>query len=311
MNGNGKNNKTTKENFFEYLKYHPISGKLGILLLVGLFVAIIISLLAGKTYFLNIWQIGYLFLFWFPLVPIALKTRNKYAVYFAIAPFVVLLFFIVMYLFFTIILPILNINIFELINSMTKERPLVGALFILAIIIVPFMFFIYLLIKYQKSDVWFQSLWVSGGGVIVKTADKIYSTQDGYSERPYSNQMKISDLNFSDVENFVKLLAKNLIIINWKNRENSVKMWLLVRRSFIEYLDVFYSENIGSWIEINKDGKLVVFIAKPDYKSIYREVTYHTLCQTIAEKFEQSFVEFAKGSKDNKINAIKILKGEK
>jgi len=55
----------------------------------------------------------------------------------------------------------------------------------------------------------------------------------------------------------------------------------------------------------------VVFIAKPDYKIIGKEITYHILCSNIAEKFEQSFTEFAKGSNDSKINSIKILKGEK
>ncbi|PKP56711.1 MAG: hypothetical protein CVT88_09895 [Candidatus Altiarchaeales archaeon HGW-Altiarchaeales-1] len=245
-----KSNKTITENFFEYLRYHPISSKSFILYFLGLLGAIIIFFLTGETYIFSIVQITCtLLLFWFLVVPIALKTRSKYMVYSTLFPFVFLGLFIVAYLFFMLI----NINIAELIKLLVREQPLVGAFVMLAIILGSVAFFIYLLIKYQKSDVWFQSLWIQEGGVIVKTADKIYSTQDGYSERPYSCQMKISNLNFSDIENFAKLLAKNLIIINWKNRENSVKMWLLVRRSFITYFDVFYSENLGSWIEINKD----------------------------------------------------------
>lgn len=309
MNGAGKRNKTITEKFFEYFKYHPVSGILIFLFIIGYAGAFALAILLKMTYAVNYYIILYGFLSWLPSIPIALKTKNKYSVYTAVAPVMILLFLFAVYLSARLFFEITKINIDLM--QMTKEQPVIISSIILVLIFGFFVFLIYLSIKYQKSDMWIQSLWVRKGGVIVNTAEKIYSTQDGYSERPYSYQMKISDLNFSDIESFAKLLAKNLIIVNWKNRENSIKMWLLVRKNFIEYLDVFYSENLGSWIEINKDGKLTVFIAKPDYKNIYREVTYHTLCQNIAEKFEQSFIEFAKGSKDNKINAIKILRGEK
>ncbi len=309
MNGTEKRNKTITEKFFEYFRYHPVSGILTFSVIIGYAGVFALAILLNMPYVINYYFVIYSFLFWFPSIPVALKTKNKYSIYTAIAPAIILLFLFAIYLFARLFFEITKININLM--QMTKEQPVILSLIILVLVFGFFAFLIYLLIKYQKSDMWIQSLWVQKGGVIVNTAEKIYSTQDGYSERPYSYQMKISDLNFSDIENFSKLLAKNLIIINWKNRENSIKMWLLVRKNFIEYLDIFYSENLGSWIEINKEGKLTVFIAKPDYKNIYREVTYHTLCQMIAEKFEQSFIEFAKDSKDNKIYAIKILRGEK
>ncbi|PKP57989.1 MAG: hypothetical protein CVT89_03575 [Candidatus Altiarchaeales archaeon HGW-Altiarchaeales-2] len=179
---------------------------------------------------------------------------------------------------------IISAIISKAIILMTREQPLFGALLITAVIVG----FFGLWMKYSKSEFGIQDVWIQKGGVIGNAASQIYSTQDRYSERPYSYQMKISGLNFSDIENFAKFLAKNLIIINWKNRENSVKMWLFVTRSFISYFDIFYSK-----------------------KFIGKEVTYHVLCQTIADKFERAFIEFAKGSKDNKFNAIKILRGEK
>ncbi|GEM_PF-3083195 len=311
MNETGKSNKTITENFFEYLRYHPISSKLQILFFVGCLGILIASFLFPNiSSFMSfpIW-IVYFFLMWLPIVPIALKTRSKYAISLAIAIIGFLLLFILLSVIQYLFPDIISAIISKAIILMTREQPLFGALLITAVIVG----FFGLWMKYSKSEFGIQDVWIQKGGVIGNAASQIYSTQDGYSERPYSYQMKISGLNFSDIENFAKFLAKNLIIINWKNRENSVKMWLFVTRSFISYFDIFYSknENLGTWIEINKEGKIIVFIAKPDYKNIYREVTYHTLCKNLAEKFEQSFIEFAKGSKDDKINSVKILKGEK
>ena len=311
MTGTVKGNKTITEKFFEYLKYHPVSGRLLILFFVGYLSAITVSVLFENSRIISFYQIAYFFLLWFPSVPIALKTRNKYSIYTAIGPVIVLLFLFVSYVFTYLFFAVTKINIDVI--SMTKEQPVILALFILTIIFGFFVFLVYLAIKYQKSGMWIHSLWVQKGGVLGNTADGIYSSADGYSERPYSHRMKSSGLDFSVMENFAKLLAKNLIIVNWKNRENSVKMWFITRKNFIEYLDVFYSENLGSWIELNKDGKLTVFIAREDYKNIYREVTYHILCRNIAEKFEQSFMEFANGrgnNENNKLNSIKILRGD-
>ncbi len=294
--------------FFEYLNYHPISGTLFMLFFVGYILAFILAFSLNMPYAVNFYQIIIPLFFWLPYIPIALKTRNKYAVYGAIAPFAVFAFFIIIFLIIDIFFAVTGININPM--HIAKEQPVILAIIILTIIFGFFGLLIYLAIKYQKSNLWIHSLWMQKGGVLCDTASKIYSTTDGYSERPYLHGEKINNLNFSDIGDFAKLLAKNLIIINWKHRENSVKMWLLVRKNFIEYLDLFYSENLGSWIEINRDGKVIVFIAKQDYKNIYREVTYHTLCQTIAGKFEESFVEFAKGGENNKMNSIKILRGD-
>ena len=75
-----KTNKSLKEKVAGYLRYHPVSGKLLILVFIGYLTAIIISVSVGTTYITSGYQIAFfLLVFWLPSVPIALKTKNKYS----------------------------------------------------------------------------------------------------------------------------------------------------------------------------------------------------------------------------------------
>ncbi len=106
--------------------------------------------------------------------------------------------------------------------------------------------------------------------------------------------------------------------MDWDTNENSITLYPpLFLEDFFTSISYMLSltfqkirKNKISWIKISSDGQIIVFISDEDYKRITRLVAYHILCRRLAEKFERAFIEFAKGSKDNKINAIKILKGE-
>ncbi|PKP61361.1 MAG: hypothetical protein CVT88_00345 [Candidatus Altiarchaeales archaeon HGW-Altiarchaeales-1] len=160
--------------------------------------------------------------------------------------------------------------------------------------------------------------------LVVTSGCEIDSHLDGYSQRPFSmesnaikeifrddkNTLKLNFMKIS--ENFAKTMGKDLIFMDWKVSENEALFYPVVFPMSQIYL-MFHSlrKNKLSWIKINNEGRITVFVSKDDYKKILEQVTYHALCRNIAEKFERAFIEFAKGSKDNKFNAIKILRGEK
>ncbi|PKP57987.1 MAG: hypothetical protein CVT89_03565 [Candidatus Altiarchaeales archaeon HGW-Altiarchaeales-2] len=155
--------------------------------------------------------------------------------------------------------------------------------------------------------------------MIIKEGEQIDILTDGYSQRPFSKESEaIKNVeNFkNNVENFAKILGKEGIIMDWNTKENSITLFPSI---FIEdffasvshMIQLIFRKKKLSMVKISSEGQITVFISDDDYKRITRPVAYHLLCRGLAEKFEQSFVEFAKGSKDDKINAIKILKGEK
>jgi len=305
-----KTNKSLKERIAEYRRYHPVSSIIfGSVILMWL-LGIILSYIMND---IRIFQVSYcaypILVFWLPMVPIAIKTHARYYVIGALSPFIFAAFFGI----FEVTKEIIDVDVFGLfismINEMVKENSVLAALLIVGMVIGLFGLFAYFGLKTQRHTIWFL-----GGGFMGKIADEVHSTRNGYTQRPYTYQMKYeSDIDLSEIDEFCKLLAKDFIIINWRFKEDSVKMWITARRDIITYLDVFYSGNLGSWIKINKDKKITVFVSREDYKNIYREVTYHTLCQNIAEKFERAFIEFTKGggnNENNKINSIKILRGE-
>lgn len=301
-----KTNKSLKERIAEYRRYHPVSSTIfGSVIFIWL-LGFMISYLMKDIRIFQICYLAYpLLVFWLPMVPIAIKTHTRYYVIGALSPFI----FAAVIGIFEVTKAIIDIDVFSLfismINEMVKENSVLAALLIVGIVIGLFGLFAYFGLKTQHHTVWFL-----GGGFMGKIADEVHSIQDGYTQRPYTYQMKHESIDLSEIDEFCKLLAKNFIIINWKYTKESVKMWITARRDMISYLDVFYSENLGSWIKIDVAGEIIVFVSRDDYKNIYREVTYHTLCRNIAEKFEQSFIEFAKAGENNKINSIKILRGE-
>ncbi|ODS39444.1 MAG: hypothetical protein A7316_05515 [Candidatus Altiarchaeales archaeon WOR_SM1_86-2] len=297
-------NKSLKEKIAWYRRYHPVSSIILASVIVMGIIGLILSVIMNDIRIFQICYLAYpLLVFWLPMVPIAIKTHKRYYVIGAILPFILGAIIIVV----DFICEFVNIDIIGLFISITKEmvgrNPVILALLIIGIVFGLFGLFAYFGLKTQRYTTWFL-----GGCVVGKIADDIHSTQDGYTERPHTYKMKHgSDIDLSHIDEFCKLLAKNFIIINWRCEEESVKMWITARRDMLTYLDVFYCGNLGSWIRMGKNGKITVFVSREDYKNIYREVTYHTLCRNIAEKFEQSFIEFANGNKEN---SIKILRGD-
>ncbi len=152
--------------------------------------------------------------------------------------------------------------------------------------------------------------------IVIREGEKIDVLTDDYSERPYTKESEvireiIKNLNFKEISlRFAKLLGKEGIIIDYVAYDGRIKMF----PTFPFDGDIgalLFLKKRDSYIEINKTGSITVFVSKPDYLQIVLPVSHSMLCRNIAEKFEQSFIEFAKDSKDNKGNAIKILRGEK
>jgi hypothetical protein len=155
--------------------------------------------------------------------------------------------------------------------------------------------------------------------LVVTTGIEIDSQLNGYSQRPYSRESeviknKLKNLDFREItEKFAREAGKELIFRDWKI-DDGTAIFYPTGNSFIftEIYSIFSSirKSKPSSIKLNDTGGITVFVSKNDYDKLLEPVTYHILCQNISEKFEQSFIEFAKGSEENKINAVKILRGE-
>ncbi len=152
---------------------------------------------------------------------------------------------------------------------------------------------------------------------VVSTGIDIDSQLDGYSQRPYSKESddiknKLKDLNFKKItEKFARVAGKELIFMDWKIDDNAA-IFYPTPNSFI-YTEIFsifssFKKSKPSSIKLDNNGRITVFISKKDYDRIVDPVTYHILCRGVNDKFEESFLEFAN---NNKMNSIKILRGEK
>ena len=161
--------------------------------------------------------------------------------------------------------------------------------------------------------------------LIVSAGLDMDSQLDGYSQRPFSKESAAIkeifkagennlNLNFKKIaDDFGKTTGKKMILMDWKINDNEavfypVTAYLLIVQIYL-ILPSLGKDKI-SWIKLNSGGRITVFVSKGDYDRILEKVTYHTLCQILIERFERAFIEFAKGNKDSRINAIKILKGE-
>jgi len=154
------------------------------------------------------------------------------------------------------------------------------------------------------------------GNLVVTAGLDIDSRMNGYSQRPHSKESdaiknKLKNLNFMKLaDDFGKTMGKELIFMDWKINGNDVIFYPITADLMItQFYSIFPSlgKDKISWIKLNSEGTITVFVSKGDYDRILEQATYHILCQNIAEKFEESFIEFAKGNKEN---AIKILRGE-
>lgn len=151
--------------------------------------------------------------------------------------------------------------------------------------------------------------------IVVKEGEKIDERLDGYSQRPYSRKINIPVNDFKDIaEKFAQELGKEFTIFDYDIKENSAVyfpstnvMDLAIYTYWMASIDFLFNKKRFTRVKIAGGGNITVFISKNDYERILEPVTYHTLCKNISEKFEQSFLEFAKGNKDN---SIKILRGD-
>jgi len=181
------------------------------------------------------------------------------------------------------------------------------------IVVVPFFIFLcwWMLFK-MKGE---QEATALYGNLVVTAGMDIDSQMNGYSQRPFSKEsVEIKNMlnkNFKNkVDNFGKTMGKELIFMDWKINENDaifypVTAYLMIAQFYSIFLSL--GKDKISWIKLNSEGKITVFVSKGDYDRILEEVTYHTLCRIIAERFERAFIESATGNKEN---AIKILRGE-
>ncbi len=150
--------------------------------------------------------------------------------------------------------------------------------------------------------------------LIVTAGSEIDSQLNGYSGRPYSKESKLIKNNLKNsnfrklTDDFAKTIGKELIFMDWKI-ENDVAIFYPVVMPISQIYLMFHSlrKSKLSWIKLNSDGRITVFVSKNDYDKILEPVTYHLLCRNLAEKFEESFVEFAKGNTEI---SIKILRGD-
>jgi len=148
--------------------------------------------------------------------------------------------------------------------------------------------------------------------VIIKEGEKIDAMTDGYSERPYSKESAIIKeiKNFKeDSIKFAKMLGKEGIVIDYNVKEDKVIMFPSMPFDFGSG-SLSFPKKRNSFIEIHKNGSIVAFISRSDYLQIILPVSHHLLCQNVTEKFEKSFIEFAKGDKEGAIKILRVNENE-
>jgi len=69
--------------------------------------------------------------------------------------------------------------------------------------------------------------------------------------------------------------------------------------------------NKRSFIKINHDGTAVVFITPEDYKFLKVPISYHLLCEKVAERFKESYELFEQGDNAGALAVFKVEKAVK
>ncbi|MFQ6089411.1 MAG: hypothetical protein ACE5K0_10985, partial [Candidatus Methanofastidiosia archaeon] len=148
--------------------------------------------------------------------------------------------------------------------------------------------------------------------LITDVSDEIDSMTDAYSEIHYTKKSEklLEIFNNKNLEKMMKEYGKTMInngvFIDFDIKKDIAIYYLPTFSIGNIFFNAIFSKSKLSYVTLDIEGLIKIFISKADYESIAEPVTYDTLCKRLAEIFEKSFIKF---STDKIDESVKILVG--
>ncbi|MCK4614371.1 MAG: hypothetical protein KAU14_06180 [Thermoplasmata archaeon] len=124
---------------------------------------------------------------------------------------------------------------------------------------------------------------------------------NGYSQRPVNTMF----LQYGEDEmlQFIRFLLKYVLIWDFKREGKSITLFFRPSARWKLSLKI-----PKSYIKIYSDGKTEVYITPEDYDFLKVPISYHLLCQKVAERIKESYELFEQG---NEAGALGVFRVEK
>ncbi|MCD4735976.1 MAG: hypothetical protein K8R53_08030 [Bacteroidales bacterium] len=204
------------------------------------------------------------------------RSRNIYFLWMAVSLFIVFIF-------------ATDLALFGL-DKMKAEFPALAVGVVLAAIII-----IYIVankkVKWRTRE------------ILELSAMPVSDVQDGFTERPHPlGKIQASGL---EAEAFTTFIKKNLIAIPYI--EDDVPFYSLTS-DYWKQMGIRRSYKDDSWVSMDKNGNINVFIAKGDYLKYKDNFSFDQLCRSMGNLFVEFFTLFKRGDGLQIINRLNNLK---
>ncbi len=127
---------------------------------------------------------------------------------------------------------------------------------------------------------------------------------DGYSSRPAKVDFPKTKKRM--IRRFAIRLMRHYLVHDFTKEKGSFKILFPVSAKAGFSLRRFRGP--FSWLRIGKDGKAQVYITPEDYQFLEVPISYHLLCEKVAERMAESYQLFAQGDKKAALEVFKVEK---
>ena len=139
--------------------------------------------------------------------------------------------------------------------------------------------------------------------ILELSAMPVSDAKDGYTERPHPlGKLQLSRF---EAEAFTAFIRKNLVAIPYT--ENDVTFYSLTN-NYWNQMGFRKDYKHDSWISIDMEGNINVFISKEDYLKFKDKFSFDQLCYSMGNLFIEFFVMFKRGDGIQIIQRLNNLK---
>ncbi len=132
----------------------------------------------------------------------------------------------------------------------------------------------------------------------------VKETRDGFTERPLS--LGKIDATEHEIESFALFISKNMIAMPYRESQRII---FSLTSSYWKQNGLSRGYEDESWISINKQGDVNVYISKNDYLLYKDNFSFDQLCSNLGHLFIEFFELFRRGEGVriiDKLNALKL-----
>jgi len=129
---------------------------------------------------------------------------------------------------------------------------------------------------------------------------------DGYSTRPV--EAVLPGVRMGKFLRFSRFLMRNYLVFDYEESGNEIQLFFPM--SMRLQATLFPKNDMLSWIKLKDGGKATVYITPEDYDFLEVPISYHLLCQKVAERLSEAYSRFVEGDEKGALGVFKVKKQE-